>query len=197
MNINQLKKYKIILASQSPRRSTLLEQTGIEFEVRKIDVEESYPSHLHPGETALFLSRKKAEVFNQEKMQNNEIIITADTIVAIRNKIIPKPDSHDEAVRFLTLLSGKMHSVYTGVTLKSKNKSGSFLSESKVWFRHLTEDEIEYYVANFKPYDKAGAYGIQEWIGYIGIERIEGSFFNIMGLPTSMLYTELIRFTEE
>jgi septum formation protein len=145
----------------------------------------------------MFLSRKKAEVFNQEKMQNNEIIITADTIVAIRNKIIPKPDSHDEAVQFLTLLSGKMHSVYTGVTLKSKNKSGSFLSESKVWFRHLTEDEIEYYVANFKPYDKAGAYGIQEWIGYIGIERIEGSFFNIMGLPTSMLYTELIRFTEE
>jgi septum formation protein len=197
MNFQQLKSFKIVLASQSPRRRQLLEQTGIEFEVCSIDVDESYPPHLHPGETALYLSRKKAKVFNHQKIRENEIMITADTIVAIRNKIIPKPVSHEEAIQFLTLLSGKMHSVYTGVTLKSRHKLHSFLSESKVWFRHLSEEEIVYYVTNFKPFDKAGAYGIQEWIGYIGIERIEGSFFNIMGLPTSMLYTELIRFTEE
>jgi len=188
--------YNIILASLSPRRRHLLSEMGIKFEACVSHVNETYPETMPADEVALFLSRKKSEFFNQNDMASNDIVITADTLVSLHGEIIPKPIDEAQACEFLRQLSGNMHLVYTGVTLKSKNRLHSFLSESKVWFRTLSEEDICTYVKKYKPLDKAGAYGIQEWIGYVGIERIEGSFFNVMGLPTSMLYEELKEFTE-
>jgi septum formation protein len=187
-------KYNIILASLSPRRRHLLAEMGISFEARVSDSEETYPETMSADEVAIFLSKKKSDFFSQDKMADNDIIITADTLVSLHGKIIPKPADEAEACEFLRLLSGNMHLVYTGVTIKDKTRTHSFLSESKVWFRKLSEDDICRYVKTFKPLDKAGAYGIQEWIGYVGIERIEGSFFNVMGLPTAQLYAELKKF---
>lgn len=189
--------FRIILASLSPRRRQLLTGMGIQYEAMVTDVDESYPESLSPSEVALYLSKKKSEHFHSLNMKDNEIIITADTLVSLNGTIIPKPDNEDQACRFLTMLSGNMHQVFTGVTLKSKSRIHSFLSESKVWFRPLNEEDICKYVSEFKPLDKAGAYGIQDWIGYIGIERIEGSFYNVMGLPTAQLYAELKKFIED
>lgn len=186
--------HKIILASASPRRRQLLAEMGIRFETCSTETDESYPSNMLPEEIAVFLSKKKSAFFKFQEIESGKIIITADTLVAYESKIIPKPENSHEAFSSLKMLSGKMHYVFTGVTLKSKPKEHSFLAESRVWFRELTEQEINCYIEEFKPYDKAGAYGIQEWIGYIGIERIEGSFFNVMGLPTSLLYSELVKF---
>jgi len=197
MLFDDLKKYKIILASQSPRRKNLLTELGLEFEVRTtVAIDETYPDYLSNEGIAVYLAELKAESF-RNRISSDEIIITADTIVVINNKVYGKPASHDEAVKMIRGLSGQMHHVYTGVCLYSTLKQHSFFDDTKVFFRHLTDEEIEYYIKTSNPFDKAGSYGAQDWIGYTGIERIEGSFFNVMGLPVHKLYQELALFIRE
>lgn len=190
MFIPNIDDYKIILASQSPRRHYLLKEIGLEFEIKqKQFVDESYPENLIKEEIPLFIAKKKANAFGL--LQQKEILITADTIVWLKNKVLQKPTDTDDAVRILKELSGKSHQVYTGVCIKSREKELLFSACTDVYFKKLTYAEIDYYINNFQPFDKAGAYGIQEWIGYIGVEKINGSFFNVMGLPIQKLYTEL------
>ncbi|MBN8702897.1 MAG: septum formation protein Maf [Bacteroidetes bacterium] len=187
------KGYKYVLASKSPRRQYLLKELGVDFEIRTKDVDESFPVNLCAEEIPLYLSKKKADAFRDE-LGNDEVIITSDTIVWINGKALNKPESFEEAKYMLQTLSGKMHEVFTGVTIQSKHKQKSFYACTKVFFKTLTEQEITFYVETYKPYDKAGSYGAQEWIGLIGVERIDGSYFNVMGLPVKELYEELIRF---
>jgi len=194
MLVEKLKDYKVILASQSPRRKKLLKDLGLNFEILPVDVDESYPSHLKAQEIALYLSQLKANAFDFDKLCENCLIITADTIVWQDEQVLPKPKNEEDAILILNLLSGKSHEVITGVTIRTKEKMHSFYSNTKVYFKHLSAEEIEYYIANYQPFDKAGAYGIQEWIGYIGIEKIEGSYFNVVGLPVQRLYSELLKF---
>ncbi|MEZ5195028.1 MAG: Maf-like protein [Bacteroidales bacterium] len=189
-----LKSYKIILASRSPRRQQLLNKLGLAFEVSPMDVDESYPSHLIHEEIALYLSELKAQAFKVSDLCDNCLVISADTIVWQDGKVLPKPKDYEDAVRILKTLSGNVHEVITGVSLRSKSRMKSFHSITKVYFKKLTREEIDYYIANYKPFDKAGAYGIQEWIGCIGIEKIEGSYFNVVGLPVQKLYSELADF---
>lgn len=189
----KLKDYHIILASRSPRRHMLLKGLDIPFEVKIKDVEEIYPSHLKREEIALHLCELKASAFEGE-LDESTLVITADTIVWINDKVLNKPKDYTDAVNILTQLSGNMHEVITGICLKTKSKTKSFYALTKVYFKNLSQEEITYYLDNYKPYDKAGAYGAQEWIGYIAIERIEGSYFNVMGLPTRLLYEELLKF---
>lgn len=189
-NINN---YRIILASKSPRRKELLSQLGLNFVVETIDTDESFPSTMPVSEVANYLAIKKADPFKQ-RIGKNDLVITADTIVAIENEILGKPASPNEAVEMLQKLSGKTHVVYTGVCISGKHKSKSFTSATRVQFKVLTSSEIDYYITHYHPYDKAGAYGIQEWIGYIAVESIEGSYFNVMGLPVQHLYEELCVF---
>ncbi|MBL7104643.1 MAG: septum formation protein Maf [Bacteroidales bacterium] len=189
-----VKKYKIILASQSPRRQQLIKELGLDFEVIPVDIEESYPAKLKKKDIAIYISELKAKSFDFDKLCKNCLIITADTIVLQDGQILPKPKDFNDAVRILQTLSGNVHEVITGVSLRTKNKLKSFHSITKVYFKNLTPEEIHYYIEHYKPYDKAGAYGIQEWIGYIGIERIEGSYFNVVGLPVQRLYSELLNF---
>lgn len=196
MLVDKLKDYKIILASQSPRRKKLLEDLGLKFETLPVDVDESYPPNLKAEDIAVFLSQLKAKTFDFDKLCENCLVITADTIVWQNGNILPKPTDKKDAVRILNLLSGNAHEVITGVTFMTREKTHSFYSTTKVYFKQLSEEEIEYYISNFKPFDKAGAYGIQEWIGYIGIEKIVGSYFNVVGLPVQMLYTELLDFLQ-
>lgn len=192
MFYENLKKHKIILASRSPRRQYLFKEIGIDFEVRiKKDSDESYPPDLKSEQIVLYLAKHKSDVY---KIISNELLITADTIVWLDDKVINKPTGPNDAINMLKSLSGKKHEVYTGVCLRSLQKTITFFERTDVYFKSLTEEEIQYYINNFKPFDKAGAYGIQEWIGYIGIEKIEGSYFNVMGLPIQMLYKELSRF---
>jgi septum formation protein len=186
--------YKIILASNSPRRQELLRELGFSFEVRVRPVDESYPEHLTMHEVALFLCEKKAMAFSKSELGKNELLITADTIVCLEDEILNKPLDRPHAIEMLQKLSGKKHAVITGVCLKSVEKIHSFFDLTDVYFRKLNTVEIEFYVDRFKPFDKAGAYGIQEWIGCAAIERIEGSYFNVVGLPTARLYEELLRF---
>lgn len=194
MFIPNIDKYKIILASESPRRHYLLKEIGIEFEIKlKEFVEESYPENLEREEIPLYLAQKKASVFDGD-IEDDQLIITADTIVWLNDKVLQKPINIDEAIKILQELSGNCHQVYTGVCLKTKDKEFAFTSRTDVFFKKLTYAEIDYYVRHYQPMDKAGAYGIQEWIGYIGVERIDGSFFNVMGLPIQKLYTELDEF---
>ena len=185
---------KIILASKSPRRQYLLKELGLDFEILDISVNEEYPEGLAAEEIALYLAELKAANMDFNRIEENAIVITADTIVCLGNEILGKPSGYGEAVRMLQKLSGKKHDVITGVCLRSKNKKRVFHSLSSVYFKELSLEEIEYYIDNFQPFDKAGGYGIQEWIGYIGIEKIEGSFFNVMGLPVKELYEELLNF---
>jgi len=192
---NRINEYKIILASRSPRRQLLLKGLDIPFEIQIKETEENYPSHLKREQIALYLSELKAAAFNND-IDEKSLIITADTIVWINEKVLNKPVNYQDAVEILKQLSGNMHEVITGVCLKTNDKQHSFYALTKVFFKHLTDDEIAYYISKYKPYDKAGAYGAQEWIGYVAIERIEGSYFNVMGLPTRMLYDELMRFLE-
>ena len=192
MLAEKLGKYHIILASKSPRRQYLLKEMGVDFEIRNNQVDEHYPEHLKREEIALYLSELKAASF--KNIRENELLITSDTIVWIHDHILHKPKDYKEAVKMLNLLSGNMHEVVSGVSLKTKEQSRSFHSVTKVYFKKLLPEEIRYYLENFKPYDKAGSYGIQEWIGYIGIEKIEGSYFNVMGLPVQRLYQELMNF---
>ncbi len=186
--------YKIILASKSPRRHFLLKETGINFDVMVKSTDEEYPLHLKTEEIALWVSVHKANAFNFVELPTNALLITADTIVSVEGQIIGKPENHEDARRMLRLLSGKSHTVITGVTFRTTQKIHSFHVNTTVWFRELNDDEIDYYIDKYKPYDKAGAYGIQEWIGYIGVEKIDGSFYNVMGLPVQKVYTELQKF---
>lgn len=181
----------LILASNSPRRRELLAGLGYPYEVRVLDgIDESYPATLRGSAIASHISRAKANAYAQS-MAPDELIITADTIVCLDEQVLGKPADEAEAISMLRSLSGRTHQVYTGVTLTTKAEQRSFVSRSDVTFATLTDDEIHHYVAHYRPMDKAGAYGIQEWIGYIGVERIEGSYFNVMGLPVQRLYTEL------
>ena len=182
---------KVILASNSPRRKELLGGLGIDFEVRTLsDIDESYPNALRGEDIPMFISGKKAEAYKQG-MADDEMIITADTIVYDNGQVLGKPKNRGEAVQMLKGLSGHAHEVITGVSIVTKKKTVQFASTSKVTFAALTDEEIAYYVDTYKPYDKAGAYGIQEWIGYVAVTRIEGSYFNVMGLPIQKLYSEL------
>ncbi|MDP4281850.1 MAG: Maf family protein [Bacteroidota bacterium] len=184
----------LILASRSPRRQYLLKELGLEFEILTTNVDETYPEGLPPEEVANYLAKKKADSFDVSRIPSKSVIISADTIVTIDGKILGKPGTYSDAVKMLKMLSGRKHDVYTSVCLRSRNKEKSFTVKSSVFFKTLSMEEIEYYIENFQPFDKAGGYGIQEWIGYIGIEKIEGSFFNIMGLPVKELYEELLKF---
>ena len=189
--------YKIILASNSPRRKELLKGLDIDFEVRVIpDIDESYPPDLSPEEIPGYIAQKKAAVY-LASMQADELIITADTIVVLDGDILEKPADKNDAIRMLTRLSGRKHQVITAVALTTIDRQKSFSVTSSVDFATLTGEEIEYYVEKYKPYDKAGAYGIQEWIGYIGVCSIEGSFYNVMGLPMQRLYQELKKLKTE
>lgn len=186
--------HKILLASKSPRRRALLKELG--FNVEIVDPShgnEDYPGHLMAEEIPLYLAKAKSVEYDKP-LKENEILLTADTIVWLNNKVIGKPDSLEDAVSMITELSGNMHEVFTGVCLKSLHKQVAFYDTTRVYFKRLAAWEIESYVAHYKPLDKAGAYGIQEWIGFIGIERIEGSYFNVMGLPIHKVYKELIEF---
>ncbi|WP_207420862.1 Maf-like protein [Desertivirga brevis] len=180
----------IILASKSPRRQELLSKTGIEFDVVLKDVDESYPEGLSPKEVAIYIAEKKAKAFD-ETLEENAIVLTADTIVSIDNKILGKPENEDEAMEMLSLLSGRKHDVITGVALLQNHQIFSFAETTEVYFLPLSPDEIKYYIQTYQPFDKAGAYGIQEWIGLAGIERINGSYSNVVGLPTHRVYEEL------
>lgn len=189
----RLHDFKIILASQSSRRQYLLKELGLDFEIISTDVPEDYPALLEPPEIATFLAEKKAESFDTSRMEEKTIIIAADTIVSLEGEILGKPGNYEEALHMLKKLSGKQHDVITGVCIKSKEKKTQFHVASKVFFKDLCDEEIDYYINNFRPYDKAGGYGIQEWIGYIGISKLEGSFFNVMGLPVKEVYEELLK----
>ena len=190
MLIEKLKNFTIILGSASPRRKQLLTELAIEFSIKTTQKEEKYPENLDGAEIAEFLAKQKAEVISKE-LTGNYLLITADTIVIQNNEILHKPKDKDEAQRILQNLSGKSHKVISGVCIKSAKKEVVFSSETEVTFNKLSEDEILYYIDNFKPFDKAGSYGIQQWIGYIGIEKIKGSYNNVVGLPTAELYQKL------
>jgi septum formation protein len=192
----RLKQFRFILASKSPRRQYLLRELGIPFELQTKDVDESFPENLRAAEIPLYLCRKKADAFEGE-LDDKTIIITADTIVWINDHVLNKPEDAEDAKRMLEELSGSRHEVYTGVCLKSAAKEISFAVRTDVYFKTLTPGEIEYYVSTYKPFDKAGAYGAQEWIGYIGMERIEGSYFNVMGLPVKEMYEQIVKFQEQ
>lgn len=185
--------YKLILGSGSPRRQELLKSLGFDFLNKPMSVDESFPIELQAEEIPLYLAEKKADAYKEE-LKDDEILITADTIVWCEGKVFNKPENFVEGKKMLETLSGKMHEVFTGVCLKSGNKQTTFYDVSKVYFKKLKAEEIEYYLIHYSPYDKAGGYGVQEWIGYIGIDKIEGSFYNVMGLPVKELYEELIKF---
>ena len=186
--------YKIVLASGSPRRKELLAGLGLQFEIRLLpDIDESYPEGLSGEAIACAISKKKAAAY-RPTLAPNELIITADTIVYLDGEVLGKPHDEAEAHKMLRKLSGRTHQVITGVTLLTKDLEHTFDCVSNVTFANLTDKEIDYYIENYKPNDKAGAYGIQEWIGYIGVESIEGSYFNVMGLPVQRLYQTLKQF---
>ena len=191
---DKLKSWRLILASQSPRRRQLLGEAGIDFRLApRYECDEVYPPQLPAAEVAEYLSRLKSDAYPQS-LAPNDILLTADTVVVVDNRILGKPANRDKAIAMIESLSGREHEVITGVTLRNTVKTVSFSSHSVVRFRHLSREEIEYYIDTYAPMDKAGAYGIQEWIGYVGIEGIEGSFFNVMGLPVQRLYCELEKF---
>ena len=188
-------KYKIILASNSPRRKELLAGLDVQFEVRIIPgIDESYPDTLPTMDIAEYIAQKKAKAY-RETMADDELIITADTIVVLDDKVLGKPKDAEEARCMLHALSGKTHQVVTGVVLTTKELQKHFSVVSNVTFKTLSDNEIDYYVDTYKPMDKAGAYGIQEWIGYVGVTRLEGSYFNVMGLPVQRIYEAMKEFS--
>lgn len=191
MVLPNLKKYKIVLGSNSPRRRELLAGLDIDFEVQVIPgIDESYPETLKAEDIPVYLARKKAEAYLQT-MPDNELLITADTIVWTFDEILGKPKDREDAIAMLRKLSGRVHEVVTGVCITTKEKNISFSAASAVCFAELDDEEIIYYVDKYHPFDKAGSYGIQEWIGYVAVEAINGSFYNVMGLPVRLLYQEL------
>lgn len=192
--LENLAAYRIILGSNSPRRRELLAGLDLSFDVHVIPgLEENYPDSLQPQEIPVFLSKQKAEVY-LSTLEDQVLLITADTIVWNETEVIGKPKDREDAIRMLRSLSGHEHQVVTGVCLTTTKKQETFSVVSSVRFASLTDEEIIYYVDKYKPFDKAGAYGIQEWIGYVGVESISGSFYNVMGLPVQRLYQELKRF---
>lgn len=192
--LEQLDRYRVILASGSPRRRELLAMLGVNFEVRPLkDADESYPDSLPAEDVPLYLARKKGEAACVS-MQQDELVITADTVVVCDGKVLGKPSSPADARRMLKSLSGKAHTVVTGVCVATRERVESAAAFTTVEFAELSEQEIDFYVGRFRPLDKAGAYGIQEWIGCIGVKHISGSFYNVMGLPLHLLYTLLRRF---
>ncbi len=189
--LENLSKYKVVLASNSPRRKELLAGLGLEFQVRTIPgIDESYPRELKGEAIPKYISVKKAEAY-RGTMGDDELIITADTIVYVDGQVLGKPVDADDARRMFRMMSGRSHQVITGVSVVTKDKVICFATTTSVTFAQLTDDEVEYYIERYKPFDKAGAYGIQEWIGYVGITSIEGSYYNVVGLPVQRLYTEL------
>ena len=186
-----VKKYNIILASNSPRRKELLSRLGVPFEVRVLkDIDESYPEATPVSEVAQYIAGKKADVYRLV-MGDDELIITADTVVIVGNEILGKPADADDAARMLRALSGRTHQVTTGVCMVAKDQDRRFSVTTDVTFKQLTDEEINYYIQTYKPYDKAGAYGIQEWIGCIGVTGLSGSYYNVMGLPIQRIYQVL------
>jgi septum formation protein len=189
----KFKNHKIILASGSPRRQQFLKELDIDFEIRLKEIEEIYPDQLQAEEITDFLAKLKASAFEND-LQDNEVLITSDTIVWLENKALGKPIDASHAAKMLTEMSGKTHKVITSVCIKTTQKELVFHDETLVTFAKLTLKEIEYYLNNYQPFDKAGSYGIQEWIGLVAIEKIEGSYANVVGLPTHKLYKELMKF---
>jgi septum formation protein len=192
MNFN-LKDKRIILASKSPRRHELLKGLDLDFEVQLKEIDESYPSSMAAIEVPSYLAKKKANAF-RDQLKESTIIITADTIVICKDEILEKPKSKEEAISMIQKMSGETHTVVTGVSIQSIDKSHTFSDHTEVTFAQLSDEEINYYVDKYRPYDKAGAYGVQEWIGYVGIVRLEGSYFNVMGLPVHKVYEVLKHF---
>ncbi|MCD7941779.1 MAG: Maf-like protein [Bacteroides intestinalis] len=191
--LDNLKKYKVILASNSPRRKELLAGLGVDYEVRTLpDVDESYPETLQGADIPLYIAKEKADAY-VAMMQPGELMITADTIVWLDGKVLGKPRDRENALQMLRTMSGRTHEVFTGVCITTTDWQRSFTAQTEVRFATLSEEEIAYYVDNFQPMDKAGAYGVQEWIGFIGVENISGSYYNIMGLPVQKLYRELLK----
>ncbi|MFQ9316165.1 conserved hypothetical protein [uncultured Dysgonomonas sp.] len=189
-----LSRYNIILASNSPRRKELLSGLNIPYEIKTLpDIDESYPDSLAGEDIAIYIAKEKANAY-LDQLDDKTLLITADTIVLLDGKVYGKPSDETDAKQMLRDLSGKTHQVITGVCITTKDKQVSFGVSSEVRFSKLDDDEIEYYVSNYKPFDKAGAYGVQEWIGYVAVEYISGSYFNIMGLPIQRLYRELKKF---
>jgi septum formation protein len=186
---------RIILASQSPRRKQLLEWAEINFDVLVKETDESYPANLSVEEIAIHIARNKALVIKNE-LSNKEIIIAADTIVVLNDEIIGKPKNREDAIGILSRLSNNKHIVITGVVIMQEEKEIAFADTTEVWFHSLTKEQIVFYVDKYKPYDKAGAYAIQEWIGVVGIKNINGDFYNVMGLPVSRVVKELSNFKE-
>lgn len=194
---DKLASRKLILASRSPRRMELMAGAGLEFEVADCGtVEEVYPPDLPAAEVPEYLAALKSESYHRP-LRQGDILITADTVVLCGGSVMGKPQCREEAVAMLEGLAARRHTVVTGVAIRDRERMSRFASSTEVWFRPLSAEEIEFYVDNFKPYDKAGAYGVQEWIGYVAVERIEGSFYNVMGLPIQRLYTELDAFIGE
>lgn len=181
-------KYKIILGSQSPRRRELMKMLDIPFESVSLNVDENFPYDLQAEEIAEYLAEKKSLGYS---LKEDELLITADTIVWINHQVLNKPQDEEDAKRMLRVLSNNVHSVFTGVCLRTSNNKVVFSDETKVYFKHLTEEEIDYYVQYYQPFDKAGAYGVQEWMGAVAIAKIEGSYFNVMGLPVHLVYQHL------
>lgn len=189
----KFKKTNIILASGSPRRQELFKELGLDFNIKVKEINEVYSSSLKAEEITNYLALQKAKAF-ENRQNEDEIVITSDTIVWLNNKALEKPKNKQHAIEMLQNLSGNTHKVITSVCIKSKEKEKVFFDITNVTFKKLTKEEIIYYVEKYKPFDKAGAYGIQEWIGYIGVTRLEGSYFNVMGLPVHKLYEELLNF---
>lgn len=192
--LDNLKNYHIILASNSPRRRELLGGLGIDYEVRVLsDIDESYPATLPVADIAEFIAAKKADAY-RATMADDELIITADTVVICGNEVMGKPTDEADACRMLRQLSGRVHHVTTGVCLTTSQQQRRFSVTTEVTFKQLSDEEINYYVTRYRPFDKAGAYGIQEWIGYIGCTGLNGSYYNVMGLPVQRIYQELLKF---
>ena len=191
--LKKFKNYNFILGSNSPRRKEILKEIGLDFSVYPSNIDENFNKEMKLENIGVFLAEKKANAIKNE-LKENDILITADTTVIHNNEILSKPEKILQAKEMLNKLSGKSHKVITGVCLLSKNKKCTFSCETIVTFNNLEIKEIEFYINKFKPFDKAGSYGIQEWIGLIGIEKIEGSYTNVVGLPASMLYTKLKKF---
>ena len=185
--------HTILLGSQSPRRSHLMKESGFDIEVKTIDVDESYPEEIQDFEIAEYIALKKAEAYS-EILGDYRLGLVADTIVSLEGEILEKPVDREDAIRMLRSMSGRKHQVYTGVCIFDAKKKHHFTCMSDVYFLELSDQEVEYYIDNFKPFDKAGSYGIQEWIGYTKIEKIEGSYSNIMGLPMETVYKSLFDF---
>ena len=193
MILEHLNRYTVVLASKSPRRQELLKGMGVKFVTLTTETREDYPE-MPFEKVPEYLSRQKSLAFTDDELPEGFLLITADTVVIAENEILGKPKDREDAMRMMHILSGKSHHVVTGVTVRSKDKMETFSANSEVTFAPLDEEEMAYYVDQYKPYDKAGAYGIQEWIGYVGISGLHGSFYNVMGLPTRMLYQTLKNF---